>query len=88
MKRQALLLTLGSFALMGCVGVHGPAGNDVGGIIPWSPENELHALEIAQPTCARYNKYAVISSVHRQYGDYIAYRCRWDPPRRWHRRSS
>jgi len=62
-------------------GVFGAKGNDTGGIIPWSPESEQQALEIAQADCGAYGKYAVITSVHRQYGDYIAYACSWKPVR-------
>lgn len=63
-------------------GVHGPKGNDTGGIIPWSVEAERDALAIAQTNCDRYNKYARITSMRRVYGDYIDYECRFDPPRR------
>jgi hypothetical protein len=54
-------------------------GNDTGGIIVWSPENELVAREVAGAHCASYGKYARITSVHRQYGDYIAFNCLWRP---------
>jgi hypothetical protein len=64
------------------VGIRGPKGNDTGGIIPWSVENERAALRIAQDNCGRHDKFAVITSVRRQYGDYIVYVCRFDPPRR------
>ncbi len=60
--------------------VYGPRGNDTGGIIPWSPENEANAPAIAGAQCARWNKYAVATSLHRRYGDYIGYRCVWDAP--------
>jgi hypothetical protein len=81
MRRQAVLLAALSLTLVSCVGVHGPTGNDTGGIIPWSPAAERDALDIAQRNCGKYNKYAVITSVHREYGDYIAYMCQWEPPR-------
>jgi hypothetical protein len=68
----ALGLTLGS-----CI-----TGNDTGGIMPWSAETELNALDMAQSHCARFNNYAVITSVHREYGDYIAFRCQWKEPTR------
>jgi hypothetical protein len=55
------------------------AGNDTGGIIPWSCETEALAPEIAADFCARWDKYPRITSVHRQYGDYIAFRCLWSP---------
>jgi hypothetical protein len=61
-------------------GVYGAKGNDTGGIIPWSPENEQVAFDIAQSNCGYWNKYAVATSIHRVPGDYIAYACRWDPP--------
>ncbi len=82
--RICLIGTLG-VALASCVGVYGPKGNDTGGIIPWSTDNERMAMQIAQVNCSAYNKYAVITSAHRQYGDYIAFECRFDPPR-GHRR--
>lgn len=65
-------------ALAGC-GVYGAKGNDTGGIIPWSPDAEASALDIAQSNCGAFGKYAVITSVHRQYGDYIGYACSWRP---------
>jgi len=80
MKRQAVLAAVLSVALGSC-GVYGPKGNDIGGIIPWSPEAELNALNIAQSNCSRFNKFAAITSVHRVYGDYIGYECWWRPPR-------
>jgi hypothetical protein len=55
------------------------SGNDTGGIIPWSCETEALAPEIAADFCARWDKYPRITSVHRQYGDYIAFRCLWSP---------
>ena len=62
-------------------GVWGSKGNDTGGIIPWSPENEKNAFNIAQSNCGFYNKYAMATSIHRVPGDYIGYSCVWDPPR-------
>ena len=54
-------------------------GNDTGGIIPWSCENEAMAPQITAAYCARWNKYPRITSVHRQYGDFIAFSCLWSP---------
>lgn len=54
-------------------------GNDTGGIIPWSCENEVDAQTIAAAHCASWNKYARITSVHRMSGDYIAFTCLWRP---------
>jgi hypothetical protein len=82
MTRHAVLAAVLGLTLASCVGVYGPKGNDVGGIIPWSPEAERAALDIAQANCGQFNKYAVITSVHRVYGDYISYACWWRPPHR------
>jgi hypothetical protein len=54
-------------------------GNDTGGIIPWSCENEADARKIAGAYCSRWGKYARITSVHRMYGDYIGFNCLWRP---------
>src|SRR5215813_2512639 len=80
MRRQAVPVAVLGLTLASCVGVYGPKGNDVGGIIPWSPEAERYALDIAQSNCGRFNKFAVITSIHRVYGDYISYACWWKPP--------
>ena len=53
--------------------------NDTGGIIPWSCENEAMAQQIAADYCARWDKHHRITSVHRQYGDFIAFACLWSP---------
>jgi hypothetical protein len=69
--------------------VWGSKGNDTGGIIPWTPENERTSFEIATAQCARWNKFPVATSINRVPGDYIAYKCVWDPPvvaTRHHRR--
>lgn len=79
MTRQSILAALLAFPLVSCVGVYGPTGNNTGGIIPWSPENEFNMRDIAQAGCARYHKFAVITVVTRRYGDYITYECRWNP---------
>jgi hypothetical protein len=50
-------------------------GNDTGGIISWSPGIEPIAREQAGAHCASYNKVAIITSVHRVYGDYIGFIC-------------
>ena len=54
-------------------------GNDTGGIIPWSCEAEAWAPRAAAGYCAQFNKYARITGVHRQYGDYISFNCMWAP---------
>src|SRR5690242_11353376 len=52
-------------------------GNDTGGIIAWSPVIKHVYRRIAADHCAHYNKVAHITSVHRQYGDYVGFECRW-----------
>jgi hypothetical protein len=37
------------------------------------------AQQIAAEYCARWDKYHRITSVHRQYGDFIAFNCLWSP---------
>jgi hypothetical protein len=61
--------------------LRGLVGNDTGGIIPWSPASERYRVAIASDHCALYRKIARITSVHRQYGDYIGFVCRFGPPR-------
>jgi hypothetical protein len=76
----AALPTLG-LSLAACAGPGpGLTGNDTGGIIPWSPENQQVARAWASDHCARFGKVARITSIHRQYGDYIAFACHF--PRR------
>ena len=53
--------------------------NDTGGIISWSCEAEAEARAIAFHECARFDKYPRITSVHRRYGDFIAFNCLWSP---------
>ncbi len=77
MKRQVILIAVLASTLGACA-----RGNYSGGIIPWSPEAELTALDTAQNNCARSSQYAVITSVHREYGDYIGYKCQFNPPPR------
>ncbi len=55
--------------------------NDTGGMIPWSPQVQPVAGQIANDHCARYGRYAVITSVHPWPGDYIGFVCRI--PDRW-----
>ena len=62
--------------------VWGHKSNDTGGIIPWTPENEKNAFAIAEANCRSHNKYPLATSIHRVPGDYIAYKCVWDQPRK------
>ena len=50
-------------------------GNDTGGIISWNPEVAMIYKEVAAEHCSRYNKVAFITSVHPNYGDYVAFVC-------------
>ena len=79
MIRTSLAVAALSLVLAGC-GVYGPKGNDTGGIIPWSPDNEQMAFQLAQENCSYYNKYAVPTSIHRVPGDFITYKCVWESP--------
>lgn len=54
-------------------------GNDTGGVIPWSCENEAVAQQQAARFCARYSKYSRITGVTRHYGDFISFNCLWSP---------
>ena len=51
------------------------SGNDTGGMIVWSPENERVASAAAHGHCAAYGKDAYITSIYRQYGHYIGFAC-------------
>ena len=53
----------------------GVTGNNSGGIIQWGPDAKYFYRDIAAYHCARFNKIAVISSVHRRYGEYAGFRC-------------
>ena len=90
MKRAALLSVIGVLLLGAPAQAQIYRANDTGGIIPWSPENERDSFAIATAQCARWNKFPVATSIHRVPGDYIAYKCVWDPPEvaavRHHRR--
>ena len=75
-------LSLPAFAWVG----PGVTGNDTGGIIPWTAESRLNGRAWAAEHCARYDKFARITSVHPWYGDYISFACDWRPPlRHWTR---
>jgi hypothetical protein len=72
--RFAIVLTALGMALGACA----PGafkGNDTGGVISWSPEAEASARETAASHCSRYGRDARITSVHRQYGDFIGFSC-------------
>ena len=77
----AVAVVLSSFAASSA-GFAGPepglTGNDTGGIIQWTPDVDLTYREIAAAHCARWNRLAGITSVHRTYGDYIGFQCIYD----------
>ena len=80
----AVALALSSFAVHAGAGPgRGLTGNDTGGIIQWTPETDLIYHDIAAAHCARWNRIASITSVHRMYGEYVGFRCivdrRYDP---------
>jgi hypothetical protein len=82
-----LSLSVAVLAAIICISVparadqlYGLVGNDTGGIIPYSPPADQFRKLIAADHCARYGKLARITSVHRQYGDYIGFRCLFPPP--------
>ncbi|MGP0095291.1 MAG: hypothetical protein ACLPKB_35860 [Xanthobacteraceae bacterium] len=54
-------------------------GNDTGGIIQWTPENDANAVQLAADFCAQYHKYPRLTSIHPRYGDYIGFACEWRP---------
>ena len=71
----ALAVLVAPGAQAGFVGIWGGHSNDTGGIIPWTPETAYTYRAIAAAECARWNKIAIITSVHRQYGDYVGFTC-------------
>jgi hypothetical protein len=54
-------------------------GNDTGGIIPWSPAVDDVYREVTVEHCASYDKIAHITSVGRDYGEFIGFECLFDP---------
>ena len=83
--RLRILGAIAALAVASAVGAcagpgPGLTGNDIGGIIQWTPDNQLYARDMAGAHCARYNKYARITSVHAVYGDYIGFACDWRGP--------
>jgi len=76
----AAAVVLNSCAAYAGLVVPGPGltGNDTGGIIQWTPDVDLVYRDIAAAHCARWNRLAGITSVHRTYGDYIGFQCIYD----------
>jgi hypothetical protein len=53
-----------------------PYGNDTGGIIPYTPDVPRPVYhEMAASYCAYWRRLSHITSVHRQYGDYVTFVC-------------
>ena len=87
--RRTLLIALTIASTVGGAGVapaayfagpgRGVTGNDIGGILPYSPDVEGIYQQIAEDHCARWGRLAHITSVHRKYGDYIGFSCIDDP---------
>jgi len=76
----ALALTMfgaGRAATAGVIFLGPPwiTGNDTGGIIPYSPALEGVYRGMAADYCARWRRLSHVTSVHRQYGDYIGFVC-------------
>jgi hypothetical protein len=74
------VVTVGSSAAHAGAAGPGPGltGNDTGGIIQLTPEVAYTYKEIAVAHCARWGRYAGISSVRHVYGEYIGFRCVYD----------
>jgi hypothetical protein len=74
----AVAVVLNSFTAYADFAGLGLTGNDTGGIIAWTPDVDLTYRDIAAAHCARWNRLAGITSVHRTYGDYIGFQCIYD----------
>ena len=81
---KTLLACAALLHLAACGVGPGITANDSGGIIPYAfvaayqdgAGDRTVAQQMASDHCARYGKYAVITSMHRQYGDYVGFNCR------------
>jgi hypothetical protein len=58
-------------------------GNDIGGIFPYSPDVEPIYHHIATNHCARWGRFAKVTSIHRVYGEYVGFVC-YDRPGKVH----
>jgi hypothetical protein len=72
-------LVVPTAAALAGAGFSGPGpgitGNDTGGIIPYSPAVEATYRQMAQSYCGQWHRLSHVTSVHRQYGDYISFVC-------------
>lgn len=74
--RFGIVLMIFGMALGACAGPWPLlTGNDTGGIIAWSPAAEAEARSMAANHCRGYGRDARITSVGRQYGDFIGFSC-------------
>ncbi len=78
----ALALLISSAARLAVAGAvflgpsRGLTGNDTGGIIVYQPNLQPDVYrEMAAHWCARWNRLSHVTSVHREYGDYISFVC-------------
>ena len=72
----ALTLSAGRVATAGDGGpVPWITGNDTGGIFPYSPYIEHTYRQLAADYCASWRRLSHVTSVHRQYGDYVSFVC-------------
>ena len=77
MSRKSLigLALVMAAGLAGCGVGPGLTGNDSGGIIPWSRENQAVARDQAMQHCAYYGKVAHMEPIYARYGQYISFTC-------------
>jgi hypothetical protein len=61
----------------------GVTGNDTGGIFPYSPDVAPIYHQIADDHCARWGRFAKVTSIHPVYGDYVGFVC-YDRPGKIH----
>lgn len=54
----------------------GLTGNDIGGIIPYTPELRVNDYrDMAAVWCARWGRLSHVTAVDRKYGDYVSFVC-------------
>ena len=61
----------------------GVTGNDTGGSFPYSPNVEPIYHQIAGDHCARWGRFANVTSIHRIYVEYVGFVC-YDRPGKIH----
>src|SRR5262245_7389903 len=73
------MVQIASVLVLVATAAHAGSHGEVKGNDTWSCEAEAVAVEIAAQHCSSYGKDPRITSVHRQYGDFIAFNCLWTP---------